>query len=410
MSSSAGANATTATRAGRRRRGASPWSKEATRTPSRRTGRGGAYSRSSSSATPVTTAGSFVGVGDRARARDRREVVEADLDRDVRPRRSCLARPLAELLGEAARIVLELAPGRRCRRRTSSRATRRPRSRTGVTPGRALEARAARRSARGWRRSARRAAPRGAAASAPSVVIPMASSRGDGLGPDAGHEARRRVGEARARLLADRHDEPARLLGVGGDLRHEPVRADADRAVSPVSSRIVARPAGASPRSARRGREVEVGLVEPDDLDASTCARTSAMTPRRLPVGVKSGGMRTASGHSRRARDGRHRRADPERARLVGRGGDDRPRARCRTRSRACRAAPAGAAARRSRRTRRCRDGRSEARRHNEDRTGPVPPPRRGTIDASPTVTGSRHSTRRSCTSRRRGSGCTSRR
>ena len=45
---------------------------------------------------------------------------------------------------------------------------------------------------------------------------------------------------------------------------------------------------------------------------------------------------------------------------------------------------------------------------HNEDRTGPVPPPRRATIDASPTVTASRHSTRRSCTSRRPGRGCTS--
>src|SRR4029077_7100297 len=57
----------------------------------------------------------------------------------------------------------------------------------------------------------------------------LGQARG-GLRADSRQQPRRRLREARARLLAAEHDEPGRLLRVGCDLRDELVRADADRA------------------------------------------------------------------------------------------------------------------------------------------------------------------------------------
>ena len=63
----------------------------------------------------------------------------------------------------------------------------------------------------------------GVAASRAIVAIPSSSSRSAVFGPMPGI-AGRRVGEALARLLAREHEEALGLLGVGGDLGHEPVR------------------------------------------------------------------------------------------------------------------------------------------------------------------------------------------
>src|SRR3712207_5753854 len=52
-----------------------------------------------------------------------------------------------------------------------------------------------------------------------------------GLRTDPGDQARRRIGEAPRGLLAGEDDEPARFLGVRGDLRDELVRADPDGGV-----------------------------------------------------------------------------------------------------------------------------------------------------------------------------------
>ena len=131
-------------------------SRAATRTPSSRTGRVGAYSRSSSSAVARTTASrSFVATVERAGARDRRPVVEPDLDRDRAPAPLAPLQPLAQLAREPRAAAPRAPPGRRCRRRRSSRATRTTAtcsasawSSRGSGPGAAGRG-------RGWRRTAR---------------------------------------------------------------------------------------------------------------------------------------------------------------------------------------------------------------------------------------------------------------
>ena len=143
------------------------------------------------------------------------------------------------------------------------------------------------------------------------------------------------------RLLAGQHDEAARLLGVRGDLGDELVRPDPDRGVEPQA--LADRRTSPLIRAIGSGRpgEVEVDLVERDRL-----GRHPELADERhhlAPSARGSGPCRPAGGPVRaqapRVRD-RHRRADPERPRLIRGGGDHRPRPAARRRSPACRAAP----------------------------------------------------------------------
>ena len=146
------------------------------------------------------------------------------------------------------------------------------------------------------------------------MVSPSAARRAAVFGPMPGTSAGRRVGEARAGLLAREHDEAGRLLGVGGDLRDELVRADADRA----GQLRRAPDLGDQPAhgGARRVQpvEVEIGLVEADDLDAldvrahevhDACARprgrSGSRAAGRSPAGTAAARAPRASPSRRRS-------------------------------------------------------------------------------------------------------------
>ena len=88
----------------------------------------------------------------------------------------------------------------------------------------------------------------------------------DGLGADPGDQPRRGAAEPLARLLARQDHESVRLLGVGGHLGDELAGPDSDRAPEPgaLRHRDLDSPGGGA-RALQR-RQVEVGLVEPDDL------------------------------------------------------------------------------------------------------------------------------------------------
>ena len=106
-----------------------------------------------------------------------------------------------------------------------------------------------------------------------------------GRSPAPARTARRRTG---ARLLARQHDEPARLLGVGGDLRDELARPDPDRAAEGRSRRSISIDDPAH-RRVRRGqpRQLEVRLVEPDHLDRLDVRRGRSPSPRARPRGSR---------------------------------------------------------------------------------------------------------------------------
>ena len=171
--------------------GASPSANDATRTPSSRTGRGGAYSRRSATARSADATGVVRRLGQRPRARHRREVVEADLDRDRAPAAVVALEPLAQLARQPAQRRLHGGALRRGRCRTSSPATRTPRRAPRRRP-RLRPRSAPRRRSHGPRRAPKRAlsCSSPAAASAPSVVSPIASSRSHRARPDAGQRAR----------------------------------------------------------------------------------------------------------------------------------------------------------------------------------------------------------------------------
>ena len=160
---------------------ASP-AKEARRTPSRRTGRGGSYARSSSSAIGQTTSGSLVGLLHRLGPRDVGPVVEADLDPDRAPLELLLRETATELLGLIAERLLECrqlghvdVEGRlhRLRFGLASDADRRLVAEVAalVEPGAGAAPNRASRS------------PRSHSPSAASVVMPSFSSRSTVFGP-----------------------------------------------------------------------------------------------------------------------------------------------------------------------------------------------------------------------------------
>ena len=214
---------------------------------------------------------------------------------------------------------------------------------------------------------------------AASVVSPSSASRAAVFGPMPGHQPGRRGGEALARLLAREHDEAGRLLGVGGDLRDELVRADARPSRSAASARWISATQPAHRRARRvQAVEVEVGLVEPDDLDVLDVRAHDAHHPRGdLAVGREVGRQEhRLRAQPPRARGG-HRRADAVAARLVAGRRDHRARAACRRRRPAARAARGGAAARPRRRRRRRRGARRAGASARSDHGQPNLAPRR---------------------------------
>ncbi len=90
---------------------------------------------------------------------------------------------------------------------------------------------------------------------------------GGGLRADARHEPRRRAGEALARLHAVEHDEAGWLLRVGGDLRDELVRADADRAGELRGGLDLGEQPAHRGARGEQALEVEIGLVQTHHLD-----------------------------------------------------------------------------------------------------------------------------------------------
>ena len=124
---------------------------------------------------------------------------------------ACMLRVIGEIAEEgflgADRLLVPLGHHRavrRCRRRA-----------------RACVASRGRRSATA-RRPARRAA-------APSVASPAASTRSPSLRPRPGRRRTESGSSTRAHVAGVDHREPVGLLQVGGDLRHQLVRRDADR-------------------------------------------------------------------------------------------------------------------------------------------------------------------------------------
>ena len=148
-----------------------------------------------------------------------------------------------------------------------------------------------------------------------------------GLRPDARDERAPRGSEPLARLFARKHDEAARLLGIRSHLGHELVGTDPDRAAEARRSFDVRPEATHRGVRSREPGEVEVGLVEPDDLDRvyqppDACHHLSRRLAVVREVGREEHALRAQAPGPRR----RHCRADAEPPRLVRGRGDDRAR------------------------------------------------------------------------------------
>ena len=241
-------------------------------------------------------------LGERARAGDGGEVVQAHLDPD---RAAAAPWPRGS---RTARRTSAPATARSCRRIGRSRSKVRSRDSDAAlraAPTSPSCSKRARRAApaRGWGRSARPARlGRGRRASA-SVVSPSSPNRAAVFGPIPGTRPGGDRGEPRARLLARQHHEPGRLLRVGGDLRHELVWPDPHRA---ASGRVA--PRSPPPAAHRRARGVQArsGRDRPRRAPPPRPARPARARahhpPRHLAVGGEVGRRNTACGHSRRAR------------------------------------------------------------------------------------------------------------
>jgi len=150
-----------------------------------------------------------------------------------------------------------------------------------------------------------------------------------GLGADAGDEARRGLREALARLLDAHRHEAARLLEVAAHLGHELVGADADRDAEAGGGIDVVLQAAHGRLRRHEAGEVEVGLIQADLLDhGHGLAHERHHAGRHVAVGGEVGRDEDRVGAQAARPRGRHGRADAEAARLVGRGGDHRTRAR----------------------------------------------------------------------------------
>ena len=259
-------------RAASRRRLSSTPSKPATRTPSSRTGRGGAYSRRSSSATAMIVASSLMSASiDRARV----TVVQSSrrtLIAIVRPRVSCALQPLGQPLGLAGAGSTPARRGRRRRRRRSSRRERDFATRAGDQ--RRLVVQSGRGGA-GHGRSARRSAP--AAASTRRVL--QCAERGvahlgqprRGLRPDARHDPRRAVGDAGGACSRPIATKPAGFSASEATLATSRLGAIPAEIWMPVCSLDLGDQRAQDAQRLVDAGQVDVGLVDPgllDDLDA----------------------------------------------------------------------------------------------------------------------------------------------
>ncbi len=234
-----------------------------------------------------------------------------------------------------------------------------------------------REASRGWRRRGERGQ---------RVDAEPAQALG-GLRTDARHEPARRRSEPLAGLLAAQHDEPARLLGVGGDLGHELVRSDADRAAEAGGLLDPRRQAAHRGVRGRQAAQVEVGLVQADDLDH---VDGGPHDRHHLARGLAVVGEVGREEHALRAQPprprGRHGRADAEPPRLVGGRGHDRARSGAGDDHRP--APELGPAAQLDRDVERVHvEVRDAAVRHRAARLGHVPDVRSGQADRRPTQT-----------------------
>ena len=233
-------------------------------------GRGGAYSRSSSSATSPIVAASSVGAGI---VRARVTVVQSSrrtLIPIVRPRALVAPQPVAQPRRELAEDRLQLARGRRCRRRRSSHATRDFASRTGSTVGESSKRARAPCSHGPWR-APKRSLQHGVvgvarARRASRCRARSGARRSSGRSPARAPAALRRSARtpARARGRRTRRGFSASDATLATSLLG-PMPTDA---LMPGLLRIVGDQPRASPPSARRAPvEVEIRLVQPELLD-----------------------------------------------------------------------------------------------------------------------------------------------
>ena len=268
----------------------------------------------------------------------------------VRPRRSWRASVSHSSLGQRSSTGSS-ARGRAGRGRRWSRAT--------PTWPRA-PSRCARSSSK--RASAARCGPRRAPNQLGELLVRGGRERGRASRCRAPRAARRSSGRCRGRGPGEALGEAARGVLGGSARRSRPAsrrprrpspRACWARCRSSSSARCAPgsrpSPAARPPFGALDAGQVEVGLVEPDDLDALDVRPAGPPSPRASARGrlSKSGGDEDGVGAAPPGPLGGRGREDAEAARLVARGGHDRPRRRCRRPRPACPAAPGGAAARR---------------------------------------------------------------
>ena len=149
----------------------------------------------------------------------------------------------------------------------------------------------------------------------------------DGLGPEAGDDPRRGARQPPARLLAAHGHEPARLLEVRGDLRDQPVRADADRDRDPRARLDLRDELAQHAQRLLALRDVGVALVEPDLAhDRQPRAHELPDLARLRLVGLEVGREEDGVRAQAPRLGGRRGRADAVLAGLVGRGRDHRAR------------------------------------------------------------------------------------
>ena len=160
------------------------------------------------------------------------------------------------------------------------------------------------------------------------VRMPIFSSLSDRFRSNPRNQARRIAGEALQCVSPREDDQAGGLAELTGDLGQQAVLGDADR----TGQTEVLADLGGDPPHRRLGSEepgqVEVGLVEPDNLDRLRIgAQDRHHLPRCLAVGVEIRRQVDRIGQPPPRNGSRHRRVDPgQLARLIAGGRHHRPR------------------------------------------------------------------------------------
>ena len=222
----------------------------------------------------------------RLRARVGAERAQPDLQRHrpspVAPALQALAQPRRRA-GRASRASRR---GRRRPPRTSSRSSRTC-ARAPSATCRLSMPRARSRSSAPSRARPERLVRRSVARSA-TVRMPARRSRSERLRPHARDQRRRPVADRLQHPLRRQHEEPVRLVEVGRDLREQLVGRQPDRA---HEAGLLLDPVLHAPALALRElrvAQVEIGLVQPHDLDSRApppagSPSPGATTPRSAP-------------------------------------------------------------------------------------------------------------------------------